>query len=490
MRPRRTERQGDLPAAVGRHPLPLDRVTAPDLMLIWPEDQGWPQDIGALAILDGESLRDADGRFPIQAAREHIARRLHLFPRFRQLLHWPRTGLGWSLWVDAPHLDIADHVGVLPVPAPGDEAQLLLACERLRRRPLDRSRPLWEMWFLPGLPGGRVGLFIKLHHAIADGVAGIAALGAFVDPVPHPPEMSTPPWNPAPMPSNQELLRDNLRRRLRDLDRALSALASPIRTFRRMKRGWPAVREIFAEGLAPRTSLNRRIGSNRRLAIIRSSLDIAKEIGHAHGAKVNDVLLTALAAGYADLLRGRGERVDDLVLRAFVPVSLHRDRSGQARGNVDGGMAVPLPVGEPDHVRRLQRIAADTAQRKTKVRPPAGSLFRSVLLQRAFLRLMPHQRLMNAYVANVPGPPLPLYFAGAQILELFPVVPITGNLSIGVGAVSYAGQLNITVVADRDICPDLEIFADGVRRSLDALERSILAPSRRPPAPLTTRGGS
>jgi diacylglycerol O-acyltransferase / wax synthase len=474
MGPRGTEQPGGLSAPVEQHPRPLDRLTAPDLMLIWPEDYGWPQDIGALAILEGESLADANGGFPVQAVREHIAGRLNLLPRFRQLLYWPRLALGWPLWVDDPSFDVAAHVRVLSVPSPGDEAQLLHACEKLRRRPLNRSRPLWEMWFLTGMTEGRVGLFIKVHHAIADGVAGIAALGAFLDPVPNVPETSTPRWTPAPMPSTQELFKDNLCRRLRELDRALSALASPIRTFRRLKRGWPAVKEMFAEGPAPKTSLNRRIGSDRRLAIIRSNLDLAKEIAHAHGGKVNDVLLTALAAGYADLLRSRGEDVDDLVLRAFVPVSLHSERAGHARGNVDGGMAVPLPIGEANDRRRLQRIAADTVERKKRARPPAGSLFRSIFLQRAFLRLMDHQRLMNAYVANVPGPPESLYFAGTPILELFPVVPIAGNISIGVGALSYAGQFNMTVVADRDICPDFEVFVDGVSRSLDALDHSAL----------------
>jgi len=335
------------------------------------------------------------------------------------------------------------------------------------------------MWFLPGLPEGRVGLFIKLHHAIADGVSGMAALGAFVDPLPDPPRVNVPPWTPAPRPSSREILRDNLRRRLHEIERALSVLAAPVRAFRRMQRGVPAVRELFTEGRAPRTSLNRRIGSDRKLGIIRSSLDTATEIAHRNGAKINDVLLAALATGYADLFRSRGERVDGPALRAFVPVSLHREQRGPARGNLDAGMAVPLPLGEPDDIRRLQQIAADTAERKKKTRPPAGAVFRSVFLQRAFLRLMPHQRFMNAYVANVPGPPLPLYFAGARVLELFPVVPITGNISIGVGAVSYAGQFNITVVADRDICPDLEVFVHGVRRSLDALGHSI---SREPSA--------
>jgi len=213
------------------------------------------------------------------------------------------------------------------------------------------------------------------------------------------------------------------------------------------------------------------------LATIRSTLDVFKEIAHPHGATVNDVVLTAVAGGYRALLQSRGEPINGLVLRAFVPVSLHQEQPGQARGNVDAGMVVPLPVGEADDVRRLERIAAESGERKKKSRPPADRLFRSVLVQRAFLRFMPRQRFMNAYVANVPGPPVPLYFAGAPVLELFPLVPITANISIGVGALSYAGRFNITVVADLQLCPDLGVFVGGVRRSLDDLSRSVLAPA-------------
>jgi diacylglycerol O-acyltransferase len=184
--------------------------------------------------------------------------------------------------------------------------------------------------------------------------------------------------------------------------------------------------------------------------------------------------MTAVAAGYTELLRSRGEPVEDVVLRAFVPVSLHQEQPGEAQGNVDAGMLMPLPIGQPDDMRRLATIAAETAARKKKSRPPAGSMFRSILLQRAFLRLMPRQRFMNAYVANVPGPPIQLYFAGAPLLEIFPIVPLTANITIGVGALSYAGQFNLTVVGDRDLCPDLEVFVDGVRRSLGALERGVL----------------
>ena len=207
---------------------------------------------------------------------------------------------------------------------------------------MHRARPLWEMWFLTGLPDQRVGFFMKMHHAIADGVAGVATLAAFVDPVPGPPEMSAPSWSPSPLPSTRELFLDNLRRRRRELGRALSALAEPIATARRLRRSWPAARELFAEGRALRTSINRRIGSDRRLAIIRGSLEVAKNIAHTHGATVNDVLMTAVAAGYADLFRSRGEPIEGVVLRAFVPVSLHQEQPGQARGNIDAGMLVPL----------------------------------------------------------------------------------------------------------------------------------------------------
>jgi diacylglycerol O-acyltransferase / wax synthase len=452
----------------------MERLSAQDLMMLWPEEFGWSQDIGALAILDGRRLLDADGRFRIEVARDEIGRRLHLVPRFRQLLYRPRFGLGWPLWIDASTIDPADHVGVFPLKAPADESQLLLACEELRHRRLDPSRPLWELWFLPGLPDGRVGLFMKLHHAIADGVAGIAALGAFVDLVPDPPGTSEPPpWTPAPMPSTRELVADNLGRHLQELRRAFTRLDHPVDTARKARRGWPAVREAFTEARAPRTSLNQRVGWHRSFALVRSDLDLVKRIAHAHDAKVNDVLMAVLAGGLRELLLGRGERVDGLVLRAFVPVSLHGEQPGQARGNLDGAMIVPLPVGEPDDVRRLRLIAAETTLRKRKSRPQGGTLFRNVPIQRVALRLAPHQHVMNTYAANVPGPPVPLYFAGAPLLEVFPVVPIMGNVSVGVGALSYAGQFNITAVADREACPDLEVFAEGMRRSLAALAASV-----------------
>jgi diacylglycerol O-acyltransferase len=258
-------------------PRRMDRLTAQDLLMLWPDELGWPEDIGALAILDGTSLLDRDGRVRIDAVRRHLEPRLPQVPRFRQLLYRPRHGLGWPLWVDAPTFDLADHIRVHPLAAPGDQAQLLRACEALRRRPLDTSRPLWEAWLLPGLPDHQVGLFLRAHHALADGVAGMAAFGALLDLAADAPTPVAPPWTPARVPTAGQLLRDNLRRRLQGLGRGLSSLTHPIGTGRRTRRAWLTWREYFAER-APTTSLNRPIGTNRRLAIVRSRLEVAKQV--------------------------------------------------------------------------------------------------------------------------------------------------------------------------------------------------------------------
>jgi WS/DGAT/MGAT family acyltransferase len=237
------------------------------------------------------------------------------------------------------------------------------------------------------------------------------------------------------------------------------------------------VREFFAQR-APRTSLNRPIGTDRRLAVIRGRLEVAKQVAHAHQAKVNDVVLAAVAGGLRQLLAGRGEDIDRLMLRVMVPISLHHEQPGQASGNQDALIMVPLPLGEPDPVRRLELIAAETAARKRTAHPQVTSgLFGFVAVQRATYRLTAHQRFVNLSVTNVPGPPVPLYVAGARLLELFPVAPILGNQTLTVGVLSYAGQLNLTAMADQDTCPDVDVFAQGVRSALDELARSVLMPA-------------
>ncbi len=458
------------PVAANRLPA-VERLTGQDLSMLWPDRLGWPQDIGVIAVLDATSIVDSAGRLRIEQVRAAIAARLHLVPRLRQILYDPPLGAGRPVWIDAADFDTADHVHVRTLPEPADEQQLLHACEELHRRRLDRSRPLWQLWLLPGLSHDRVGMFMRLHHVVADGVAGMALFGALLDPTPIPTAPPAPTWTPRPAPPLTRLLADNLRRRVNGFAGRAARLAHPAPTVRRMRAGVSALAELIRQERAPECGLNRPIGADRAIGLARGDLATAKHLAHAVGATVNDVVLATIATALRDLLQSRGETVEGLVLRAAVPVSLHRAGAGPPQGNMDGGMMVALPIGEPDTLARLKLIAADSPRRKADALRLAGSgISASVTARRLMLRMMAHQHMANVYLANVPGPPTPLYLAGARILEMFPVVPLTGNVTLGIGVLSYAGQLNATVVADPHAVPDLPVFLTGIQRALTDLQ--------------------
>ena len=340
----------------------MERLSAEDQLILWP-DEVWPQDIGALGVLDGTSLLDSDGRFRIETAKQAVEDRLHFLPRFRQVLYEPRRGLGGPLWVDAPAFDLNDHVRVERLHSPGDETELLRAVERLRWRRLDKARPLWEMWFLTGLPDQRIGLFIRLHHVVADGIAGVAELGALLDTAPSSVKTAAQPWTPAPWPSARHLLLDNLQRRLGKLGSGLKKVAThPSAMLGRARAAMPAMRELLTDEPGPQTSLNRVIGQDRTFALMRSRLELVNDVAHMHGATVNDVLLALIAGGLRGLLWNRDEPIEGVILPIYVPVSLRRGRSGQDGGNLISQMVVHLPLGIADPSRRLRQIALETAK--------------------------------------------------------------------------------------------------------------------------------
>jgi diacylglycerol O-acyltransferase / wax synthase len=445
----------------------MERLTVDDRFMLWP-DEIWPQDVGALVMLDGGRLVNPGGDFRIEAVREAVASRLHLLPRFRQLLYMPPRRLGGPLWVDAQTIDLADHVATVPVPAPGDEAQLLLTVEQLRRRRLDRSRPLWEMWFLTGLSENRIALFMRIHHVMGDGMAALASMERLLDTkpdvLPDPPR----PWTPAPMPTESDLLRDKRAQQRRQFRDALTAIAHPIAPIRYRVAAWPALRELIADRPLPVTSLHRVVGPDRTLALIRgSSLQQIKDVAATYNATVNDVLLTVTAGGLRGLLSSRGEPVDGVVVRIYVPVSMHQETEAQRRGNLIGQMAVPLPIGIAEPVARLQTISSETAQRKKRIRPSLGRMPHG-RVSRALLVLVRRQRV-NVASTDILGPEVPLYLAGARLLEVFPMLQLLGTVTLAVGGMSYAGQFNAMVVADAQTHPDIDIFTRSAQEELHVL---------------------
>jgi diacylglycerol O-acyltransferase / wax synthase len=235
----------------GRHGR-LDRLTPLDMSNLRVEKHGLPMHVAALIVLESAGPGQPD----LDRLRDIVDRRLARVPRLRQVLYHPPPGLGPPVWVDARDFDIREHVRVRPVPEPGDEAALLRACADLDETPLDRSRPLWQMWLLTGLAGGRRVLLIRLHHVVADGIAALAMLGNLIDPAPGTEVLGPPPWTPVPAPGVAALASDQLRRQALLLRNLAVRLRHPGVVVMRLGVLARQARQVAREGRAPRVSLN------------------------------------------------------------------------------------------------------------------------------------------------------------------------------------------------------------------------------------------
>ena len=449
----------------------LERVTPLDVSNLRVEQHGLPMNVGALAILEPRALLDSSGELDVEAIRARIERRLHLAPRLRQRLYWPGFGFGGApVWVDDASFDISRHVRTRPVPAPGGEDALLATCVELNDRPFDRAHPLWEIWFLTEGLDGRVSMLVRFHHVLADGLAALMLLGVLFDAAPEASVPEGPMWEPRPVPSRSELLRDGMRRRVAALRGGLGRIEHPQQALARGRTLLRQAAQFAREGRAPRTSFNRPVGKRHRLVLVRGDLERARQVAHAHHATVNDVVLCAMAGGARALLAGRGELHPELVLKVSVAASVRAPTGSSQVGNLVGILLVPLPVGEEDPIRRLEQIARATANRKRL--PPYQPAAR--FLQRWMVRSMNRQRTINLLMSNLPGPPQPMCFAGAKILEVFQIGVVQGNVPVQIGVLSYAGQLNFDIAGDADVVPDLDAFARGMADDLERLNAIAL----------------
>ncbi len=459
---RGAERAGIGPRSTER--LVLERLTPLDVSNLRIEKHGLPMNVAAFAILEGRALLDASGELALEAIRARIGQRLHLAPRLRQRLYRPGFGFGAPVWVDDASFDLSRHVTTRNVPAGGGEEALLATCVELNDRPFDQAHPLWEICLLTGAPDGHVSMLIRFHHVLADGIAALLLLGTLFDSAPEAPESEDPPWTARPFPTRLELLGDTLRRSITGIRSGVHKIEHPRPTLAPARTLLRQALQLAHEGRAPRTSFNRPVGRQHHVLLVRADLEQARQVAHAHHATVNDVVLCTIAGGARALLAGRGELQRPLVLKVSVAASVRRPTSASQAGNLVGILIVPVPVGDEDPIRRLEQIARATAERRRL--PPYQPAAR--FLQRWMIRIMNRQRRVNLLMSNLPGPPQPMYFAGAKILEVFQIGVVQGNVALQVGALSYAGQLNFDVVADANLVPDLTVFANGM---IEVLER-------------------
>ncbi|MFN2587811.1 MAG: wax ester/triacylglycerol synthase family O-acyltransferase [Actinomycetota bacterium] len=410
-----------------------------------------------------------------------IRRRLQMVPRFRQKLMTVPFGLGRPVWVDDTHFNLEYHVRHTALPSPGDDSKFRRLTARIMSQQLDRTKPLWEIWFAEGLTNDRFALISKTHHCLVDGVSGADIMSVILDLGPEPQQVEPQAWRPDPEPTPDRLLMDALRERLTspaEIVRTLqSSVMDPTKVPNRLLESLRALASFVGGTLdfAPTSSLNQPIGPHRRFETVLADLGEIKRIKNALGGTVNDVVLTAVTGGLRRLLKARGERVGDLTLRAMVPVSVRAEAERGALGNRVASMWAPLPVYEPDARRRLETITATMGDLKQSGQAVGAQVLASlgeyapptIVAQAA--RLVARQRAFNLVVTNVPGPQIPLYTLGREMKEVYPVLPLADNTTLGVALLSYNGTIGFGLLGDYDTAPDLAVLAEGIEKSIAEL---------------------
>ncbi|HWS45686.1 MAG TPA: wax ester/triacylglycerol synthase family O-acyltransferase [Acidimicrobiia bacterium] len=450
-----------------------DRLTALDASFLHMERLEYPMHVGAMSILEGAPFVDETGRFRIEEARNLVLSRLPLMPRFRRRLMTVPYDQGRPIWIDDDRFDITYHVRLTALPRPGSWEQLVALTTRVQENLLDRDRPLWEIWFVEGLEGGHVGLIQKTHHSLIDGVSGVDVATLLLDVSPEYQRPEVPDWTAEPAPSSSQLLVDTLYERITEPAEFVRSVRSLLRVPRRaLERMSDFARSmstlVTRDAIAPRTSINAQTGRHRRLSVVRVPLSEIKEIRAGLAGTVNDVLLTGVAGGLRRVFLQREDDTEGLHLRALCPVSVRSDDQRGALGNKVSAMFVNLPVDDRNAVDRLHAISAQTADLKERHQALGAEILLSMsdyiapTLMSLAARIVHRQPFINLVVTNVPGPQFPLYMMGARLLEAYPIVPLTRNLTVVVGILSYDGTLHFGLWADRDAFADLEILAGGI----------------------------
>lgn len=465
-------------------------LRALDTAFLYAETPVTPMHVGSLSTYRPGPWFDDRGRVRLEQLRAHIAAKAADVPRLRQRPSWPPAHAGRPHWVDDPGFDIRRHVRTLHLPEGSGEDELLRAASTAFGTPIDVGHPLWEMWFVDGLRDGRMALIEKLHHALVDGIGGVDVAMMLLDLTPDEPAPNgvhtPPPEGRSPLAMLVDAAGNAVREPWAIGRTAASAATHPVRTLRTGRQLAGAFRSVVGELIAPRSSLYGAIGMDRTYRVVRRSLPQVRATAKALGGTVNEVVLAAVTAGLHDLFDARDEDLRGAPLHALVPVSVRSGDEHNDLGNRVAAMLVPLPVTETGDRQRFDEVAraARYARRHHQPELSAAVLAAADHWPEAVVatigRLVHHQPSITIVVTNVPGPPIPLYLGGAELLEMFPLCPLARNTPFSVAILSYCDQLTLGLWADDVLVPDLGVLLAGIERGFDALD-ALAGP--RPPAP-------
>jgi WS/DGAT/MGAT family acyltransferase len=457
-----------------------DRLTALDATFLHLEDH-------SAAHMHVASVMVFEGAAPtLQEFIDHVDSRLHLVPRYRQRLAFVPFDQGRPVWTDDPHFNPYYHIRHTALPKPADDTALKRLAGRVFSQRLDRSKPLWELWLVQSMAGGRFAIIAKTHHALVDGISGVDITTVLFDTAREPAPIAPPaPWSAKPLPGQAKLLGDALMERSTvpaEMARGARAiLRAPRRAVGQVRQGLANVGATTLAGVrnpAPPSPFNVDIGPHRRYTFLDADLDRFKAIKDSLGGTLNDVVLASVALSLGRYLRAHGTQTDGLVLKAMVPVSVRTKAQRGALGNQVAAMWAPLPVGVENPADCLHKVATAMAELKSSGQAVgaqvltnlAGFAPPTILSQAA--RLQARQQFFNLVVTNVPGPQFPLYLLGHRLEVLYPVVPLAQRQALGIAVMSYDGHLGFGLLGDYDSLPDLEEIAEDLRWAIAALARS------------------
>ncbi len=440
--------------------------------------------VGGVTIFDGEALTNEVGGIDIERIRSYIWSRLHHIPKYRQRLQYIPVE-NYPVWVDDDKLNLHYHVRHASLPRPGDERQLKRMAARILSQQLDRSRPLWEVWIVEGLEGGRFALILKTHHCVVDGVSGVDLMSVLLRPFADESFDDPPPWEPRPAPSGLEMLREQVVRRflaplevLQETGRWLRTLPTDFEEIQtRLAENAAATWDFVSAGLRPpaATPLNKPIGPYRRFDWNGLDLDAVKSVKNRLGGTVNDVVLACAAGALRRYLLRKGCDLDALDYKTVVPVSIRSAEEISSLGNRVAAWMLSLPIQEADPILRYSRVCQVTTHIKdTKQARGVGMLSQVAELVDPIMtlgiRLASRLHPYNLIISNVPGPQFPLYLLGSKLLSGYPTVPLFEHQGLGIATFSYDGKLFWGLNADWDLVPDLHEIALDLVTSFEELQ--------------------